>query len=85
MANHRVGNVIFVDTSADFAGVLHVKALKYIGITSGTATIKKTNTSGNVMWQASGTADSQEDVSLRSFNGLRVEVTNGAKVYVYLD
>jgi hypothetical protein len=85
MANHRTANVLFVDTTGDFPGIFHVKAIKYIGSTSGTALIKKTNTSGKVLWEARGAADLQADhLILRSPAGLRVEVTNGASVYLYL-
>ena len=84
MANHRQQNVIFVDTTADFADQQEIEAIKYVGNTSGTAIVKEQNTSGVALWQEAGTANVFNQVCIRSPKGIRVEVTNGAKVYIYL-
>lgn len=86
MANTRAGNVILVDTSATFSDVRSVKTIKYIGATSGTAIIKKTDTNGKNLWEESGDSTVyNQDVCIRCATGLRVEVTNNAKVYLYLE
>jgi len=85
MANFRQGNVVFVDTTnANFDEVKHVKSVKYIGNTSGTANIKSRDTSADILWEESGTANVYNgDINIRSDSGIEVEVTNGATVYVY--
>lgn len=84
MANYRRGNVIFVDTTNSFfTDARNVKAVKYIGNTSGTANIKCAS-SGSILWQADGTADIFEEVCIRNSSGIEVEVTNSATVFVYL-
>jgi hypothetical protein len=85
MANHREGNVIFVDTDAAFTDVRSICGVKYIGNTNGTATIKGSGASGgDVVWQEAGTANIYDQVELRDSEGVYVAVTNGAKVYLYL-
>lgn len=84
MANARALNVIIVDTSATFAINSQVEAIKYIGFTDGTAAIKEQNDSGTQLWEASGTTTFVDQVCIKSPKGLRVNVTNGAKVYLYL-
>lgn len=84
MANYRRGNVVFVDTTDSvLADVRNVKAVKYIGNTSGTANIKCAST-GSVLWQADGANDIFEEVCIRNSSGIEVEVTNGATVFVYM-
>lgn len=83
MANHRDGNVIYVDTTdSEFPDVRNVKSIKYIGAASGTATIKGIS-SGLALWEASGDVEVHEDVCIRCDKGIEVEVTSGAVVYVY--
>lgn len=86
MANYRKGSVIFVDTSAAFAEVLEIKSIKYIGNTSGTASLKsEASSGGSVVWEESGTANVfNGDVGLKDRAGFYVTVTNSAKVYLYL-
>lgn len=86
MANTRAGNVIRVDTSAAFTDVRNVRSIKYIGASSGTASIKKTDSSGNVMWSATGTTDQVDnDLCIRCPTGIYVTVTNSAVVLLYLE
>lgn len=85
MANAKEGNVIYVDTDdTTLASAKYVEAIKYIGNTSGTATIKAGTSSGDLMWEESGTANVFNEVCIHSPDGLHVAVTNGAKVYIYL-
>lgn len=83
MANHRQANVIFCDTDETFEGVRQVMTVRYIGAASGTAVIKDSDSSEN-LWEASGTEDDSDFVQISNSHDLRVEVTNGAKVYLYL-
>jgi hypothetical protein len=83
MANTRAGNVIRIDTSADFSDVRDIVAIKYIGAASGTATIKRENTSGDIMWSESGTTNIFNEVQMRSPDGFRFEVTNSAVLLIY--
>lgn len=85
MANSYSANVIFVDTTdASYSGPKYICAVKYLGNTSGTATIKKKDTNGKVLWEADGTADFVDEVEIASPQGIFVQVTNSAKVYIYL-
>lgn len=82
MANTRTGNVIYVDTTAAFAAAT-IRAVKYIGNASGTATI--TNDSKNI-WNAGGTPDlAVDEICARCDSGFTVTVTNSAKAYIYLE
>lgn len=85
MANVNKGNVHILDTTGQFTeGRTYVKAIKYIGGTSGAATIKTGGSGGTVIWEESGTAN--------VFNGdldivgedLYFTYTATCKVYVYL-
>jgi hypothetical protein len=86
MANARTGNVIFVD--ADNTAVteaLSIKSIKYIGAASGTATIKLGGTSGSVIWEESGSANVwNPNVEIYAREGIYVDLTNSAKIYIYL-
>lgn len=85
MSNARQSNVIIVDTSAQFSENLKICSVKYIGNTSGTASIKLPDSSGTVVWEASGTTNVQDhDLEIRAPIGCYVTVTNSAKVYLYL-
>jgi hypothetical protein len=86
MANHREGNVIYVDTDAAFADVRNVCAIKYIGNTSGTANLKgDASSSGALLWEEEGTANVFDaDIEIRCDTGVYVTVTNGAVVYLYV-
>lgn len=86
MANTRAGNVIRVDTSAAFVEAKSICGVKYIGASSGTGSIKADSTSGNLMWEESGTANvSNPELEMYSTGGVYVTVTNGAVVYLYLE
>ncbi len=85
MANAQEGNVIFIDTTAaTYSGAKYIEAIKYIGNTSGTATIQAGGSSGVTLWQESGTANVFNQVCIHSPDGLYIVVTNSAKVYIYL-
>ena len=84
MANTRGGNVIVVDTSAAFVDAKSIKAIKYVGSASGTASLKVDGTSGNVVWEEAGESNVFNEVNLSNSGGFYVTVTNSAKVYLYL-
>lgn len=87
MANYREGNVVFVDTTdAAFPSVKFIKSIKYIGSASGTATVKGGGvTGGDIVWEESGAANAYNaEVNINDTEGVFVQVTNGAKVYLYL-
>jgi hypothetical protein len=86
MSNTNAGNVIRVDTSAAFAAVRSVAAVKYIGATNGTATITSgTSGSGSKLWEESGSANQAVDeICIHDADGIYVTVTNSAVVYLYL-
>lgn len=86
MANTRNANVIRIDTTAQINDVLTINSIKYIGNTSGTASIKAESTSGNLIWEESGASNVYNaEVELLLKNGLFVTVTNGAVLYLYLE
>jgi hypothetical protein len=89
MANTRAGNVVRVDTSANFSNVREIATIKYIGITSGTCVITKAtdagDSSGSKLYEASGaTNELALDLDIRVNRGVYVSVANGAVVYLYL-
>lgn len=87
MANARTGNVIFVDTTAyTLDQSVTVRAVKYIGNTSGTASITATTSgTGTVIWQETGANNLSVDEICARVDGFHVALTNGAKVIIYLE
>jgi len=87
MANARANNVIFVDTTAyTLDQTVKIRAVKYIGNTSGTVSISVgTAGTGTVIWQETGTNNlSVEEICAR-VDGFHVAITNGAKAIIYLE
>jgi hypothetical protein len=89
MSNTRAGNVIRVDTSANFTDVRNIETIKYIGASSGTAVITKAvaaaDNSGNKLYEASGTSNElAHGLEIRCPTGVYVAVSNSAVVYLYL-
>jgi hypothetical protein len=86
MSNTRAGNVIRVDTSAALTDVRNVRTVKYLGASSGTASIKKTDTNGAILWSASGSSDQvDQDLYIRCNTGIYVTVASSAVVLLYLE
>jgi hypothetical protein len=87
MANGTSANVIYVDTSAAFTYATRIRSIKYIGASSGTATIKaNADSSGQTIWQESGTSNVYNpDVYISDNKGVYVTVANSAAVYLYLE
>lgn len=87
MANARAGNVIFVDTTGyTLDQILKIRAVKYIGNTSGTAVITMgTSGSGTIIWQETGSNNTAADEICARIDGFHVALTNGAKVIIYLE
>ncbi len=83
--NTYSANVRRIDTSANFSGAIEIVGIKYIGNTSGTAQIESGGTDSDLLlWQESGSSNVYNEVNIRDMRGVRVEVTNGAVVYLYL-
>lgn len=87
MANTRAANVIMVDTTAfTLDQTVIVSSVKYIGNTSGTAVITTGITgSGSRIYENSGATTQPVDEICAKTDGLHVALTNGAKVYIYLE
>lgn len=87
MANSRVNNVIFVDTTGyTFSGPLYIESIKFIGATGATAAITAgTSGTGAPLYEAAGTASVAEEVCIAAKDGLHVAVASGAKLYIYLE
>jgi hypothetical protein len=86
MANANKANVIFVDTTGTaITGLTSIASIKYIGNASGTATIKNANSGGATLWEESGASNVFNQVEIDAPQGLYVTLTNGAKVYIYLE
>ncbi len=84
MANSRSSGVIYVDTTAAFAGPLEIESIKYIGAPTGTAAITATD-SGLPLWQEAGTPNLSTDYTpMYAQGGITVTLANSAKVYIYL-
>jgi hypothetical protein len=87
MANVRVGNVIVVDTSAAFTGNYKICAIRWAPAgASPSVSIKKSSSSGSVMYLNDNAAAIIEEVELRSNDGIYVTLAGtGAKAYLYLE
>jgi hypothetical protein len=87
MANSAEQNVLFCDTDdTTYAGIRKIRSIKYIGNTNGTAVIKFQSSSGDVLWQESGASNVYNpDLCIVAPQGIHVAITNGAKVYIYLE
>lgn len=86
MANHRQGNVIFVDTTAaTFVEARNICAVKYIGNTNGTLQIQDADSGGAVLWKESGSSNIfNGELEIRAKDGVYVALTNGASAFIYL-
>lgn len=86
MANASAKNVIFVDTNdTTLSRNLTICGIKYIGNTSGTATIKDESSAGAVLWEESGSANVwNQDIEIKANKGVHIALTNSAKVYLYI-
>lgn len=85
MANHRTGNVIFVDTTGtDLFDTRRISDIKYIGAAVGTAIVRADGVAGKDMWEASGDVEVFDQVRLRNSKGFHVILAGGASVYLYL-
>lgn len=87
MANTRAANVIMVDTTGfTLDQTVIIGSVKYIGNTSGTAVITVgTSGSGSMVYENSGASTQPADEICAKVDGLHVAITNGAKVYIYLE
>jgi hypothetical protein len=86
MAISRAANVIFCDTDATtYTGTHRIVGIKYIGNTSGTLSILDATSSGKTLWTESGASNVYNQVDIYANDGLYVTLTNGAKVYIYLE
>lgn len=88
MANTRNGNVLYIDTTGyTLSGPVSIKSIKYAGNTSGTAVLTaNTSGSGNRLWEEAG-ANNQavDELCIKCADGIHVAITNGARVYIYLE
>lgn len=98
MANRRKANVIYVDTSVTLTDVRRVRSIKFIGDLGTSADITSLKTdhtvdTGNLLWEQEGSQDIQglpldvmnTDLDIREMSGIRVNVSGGAVVYLYLE
>jgi hypothetical protein len=84
MANTESGNVIRVDTTANFTHARNIEAIKYVGGAAGTAQIEGNGSDSDlILWSHSGNVTVQDNVCIRDSKGVRVEVSD-AVVYLYL-
>lgn len=87
MANGKTYNVVFVDTTGyTHSGPAIIESVKYIGNTSGTASLTAgISGSGQVLWKESGASNqAAEEVCIVCADGFHVAVTNSAQVIIYL-
>lgn len=93
MANTRAGNVIRVDTSANFTDIREVHALKFIGhssVVAGevtlTAAVPAGDNSGHLLWDNGNTTTTdllEHGLCIVCGDGIYVNVAHGAVVYLY--
>ena len=94
MANTRAGNVIRVDTSANFTDVREIHTIKFIGhssVVAGevtvTAGVAAADNSGHLLWDNGNVTTSDivdHDLGLQCGDGVYVNVAHGAVIYLYL-
>lgn len=84
MANHTQGNVQFVDTTATFADIRRISAIKYIGAAASSVVIKADGSGGDDLWEANTALEEFDHAEIRNSKGIHVIVTGTAKVYLYL-
>lgn len=96
MANYKRANVQFVDTTATFADLRRVRTIKFIGDLGSSAKITslkdEADTNQN-LWEQTGSEDIQgqpleivdHDLDIMQNSGIRVTVTGGAVVYLYIE
>lgn len=85
MANAWGANVLLVDTTAAFAIPMRICSIRYEAGSSGSITIKETDSSGTVVFFCDDTADGTHRVNIRTTKGIHVTCTNSAKVYIYTE
>ena len=96
MSNTRAGNVIRVDTSANFPDVKRIRSIKFVGHASQTAgetyitkAVAAADATGNKLWEngnATTTDVTDTDLEIRCPTGVYVTIgTHSAVVYLYCD
>lgn len=87
MANYTAENVVFVDTDGYVnEGQIQIQSLFYKGNTNGDIKIRAgTASDGPILYENGGADDDHFDTLIRSKNGIYVEVSNGAQVFLYLN
>ena len=84
MANSRGNNVLFCDTdNTQYAENIRIKSIKYIGASTSSATIRKKDASGAIVWTEDGSADKVDEVCIVAPQGIWVDITGTAAVYIY--
>jgi hypothetical protein len=87
MAVTRAANVIRVAADNDtVSGPLKICGIKYKAGTSSSAQMKVTDTSGMILWEATGDSDLYDDVYL-NIDGITLffDIAGGAIVYLYVE
>lgn len=86
MANATKGTVLYCDTTGTLfdGNRLRISGIKYIGNTSGTATLKAGGSGGTLVWQESGTSNVFNGELEAVVDDAYITITNGAIVYIYL-
>ena len=86
MAGSNNSNVVYCTATLAVIGPVFVRSIKYIGSSSGTATVTSGTASGGVsLWAQSGSANwSDHDMNIVNGKGVYVTLSNSAKVYLYL-
>lgn len=98
MANYRRANVQYVDTSATFADIRRICAIKFIGDLGSAANVTPLKSDGSedtgkLIWENGGSQDTQgeplqeldADIDITAMDGIKVNVSGGAVVYLYLE
>ena len=88
MSNAMTNNVIRVDTTGyTNTNRLRICGVKYIGNTSGTASIKAdASSSGQILWEESGANNVwNPELEINAAGGIYVTLTNSAVIYIYLE
>lgn len=96
MANSYKGNVVRVDTSANFPNIKNIKSIKYVGNTSATKgeafitkAVDAADGSGSKLWENGNatTADvTDSNLDIRSPSGVYVTVgAHNAVIYLYVE
>jgi hypothetical protein len=86
MANASAENVLYIDTNnTPVPGPLKICGIKYLGAATSSVILRSKDASGAILWSEDGTTDIFEDPEIKASDGIYVNITGPAAVFIYLE